>query len=92
MKRNLQAQGLIIVIAEINPRDIPTRVDMMRGQFLFSKKNAYGNQTLQLSTVNTGISNDPGWPERLRRIWSAYEKYVSIAVIVAIHPIVLTVF
>ena len=64
----------------------------MRGQFLCSRKNAYGNQTLQLSIVNTGISNDPGWPERLRRIWSKYEKYVSMAVDVAIHPIMPTVF
>ena len=65
---------------------------MMRGQFFFSRKNAYGNQTLQLIIVNTGISNDPGWPERLRRIWSTYEKYVRIAVIVATQPIIATVF
>jgi hypothetical protein len=65
---------------------------MMRGQFFFSRKNAYGNQTQQLSIVNAGISNEPGWPERLRRIWSTYEKYVRIAVVVAIHPIMPTVF
>ena len=80
------------MIAEINPRDIPTRVDVMRGQFFFSRKNAYGNQTLQFSTVNNGINNEPWWPERLRRIWSTYEKYVRIAVVVATHPIVSTVF